>query len=202
MASVPLCSKALLFSIPSVTFQLPELLPFSTSLSENLVMLLARRRGNDSSPGSWTSTCVQRVQRVYDEEFGGAEGAGAGTRKINWRLWAGARARPQLIFGIHAARALLPGEPLERWPSHGLLQARALMSMLLDHRVAEEEAAALEGLTEDVELVSRHCRDGRAPGRVETAERGRHLRGHANSHVRRAFAPVYTAGAKQLTISL
>ena len=50
--------------------------------------------------------------------------------------------------------------------------------MLLDHRVAEEEAAALEGLTEDVELVGRHRRDGRAPGRVETAECGRHLCGH------------------------
>jgi hypothetical protein len=65
--------------------------------------------------------------------------------------------------------------------------------MLRDHRVAEEEAAALEGLTEDVELASRHCRDEPGHLRVETAERGHHLRGHANTHVRRAFAPVYTA---------
>ena len=57
-ASVPLCSKALLFSIPSVTFQLPALIPLSTSFSSNLVMLFERRRGNDASPGSWTSTCV------------------------------------------------------------------------------------------------------------------------------------------------
>ena len=56
--SVPLCSKALLLSIPSVTFQLPALLPLSTSFSSNLVMLLERRRGKDASPGSCTSTCV------------------------------------------------------------------------------------------------------------------------------------------------
>ena len=106
-------------------------------------------------------------------ECGGAEGAGAVKRKI---------------FGIHAARALLPvpegspeqaGEPLKRWPSHGPLRAKALLSMLLDHRVAEEKAAALEGFAEDVELASRHWCDGRAPGRVETAERGRHLCGQA-----------------------
>ena len=109
----------------------------------------------------------------------------------------GCRSAAAAALGIHAARALLSGpegsperadEPLERWPSHGLLRARALLAMLLDHRVAEEEAAALEGLTEDVELVSRHWRDGREPGRVETAERGRHLRSHAKrsreGHVR------------------
>ena len=73
--------------------------------------------------------------------------------------------------------------------------------MPLDHRVAEEEAAALDGLTEDVELVGRHRRDGRAAGRVEAAERGRHLRGHAE-HVRRTFAAACTRrGCQELTIS-
>ena len=110
----------------------------------------------------------------------------------------GCRSAAAAALGIHAARALLSGpegsperadEPLERWPSHGLLRARALLAMLLDHRVAEEEAAALEGLTEDVELVSRHWRDGREPVRVETAERGRHLRSHAKRS-RKAHARV------------